>query len=275
MAKKEKTAIICSGGMRSAHGGGLLYALGTKFNIRPDIIVASSGNAGNAIYFCAEQYDDLKNIWLERLSTPKFISFLRLFRIMDIDYLVDEVFKKLNPLNLDRLGSSTVAYFISVTDAKTGKTRYASKNDLYDVFEVLRASAAIPIFYGKKIRLFFGRYVDGEAGPTAEDHISFALAQGATRILFIENGKTMSGFNAFAARIYSKLLPRDRGESLRRDISANAACVESPVAKILCFRPSIKEGALTRSPQKLEKLFNQGISDALSLEKEMRLLFQG
>ena len=90
-----KTAIICAGGgMRSAHGGGFLYALGTQLNIRPDIIVASSGNAGNAIYFCAEQFDDLKNIWLERLSTSKFISFLRPFRVMDIDYLVDEVFKK-------------------------------------------------------------------------------------------------------------------------------------------------------------------------------------
>lgn len=81
--------------MRSAHGGGFLCALAQELGIAtPDILVASSGDAGNILYFSAGQYESIKRIWEKLLSTPKFISPWRFWRVMDIDYLIDTVFKE-------------------------------------------------------------------------------------------------------------------------------------------------------------------------------------
>ncbi len=137
--------------MRSAHGGGFLYALGAKLGITaPDIMVGSSGDAANIAYFSTGQYENIKRIWENELSTHRFISPLRFWRLMDIGYLVDTVFRQREPLDVPKLRSSAIRWFVPITDFETGLTRYVSAEDNMDVFEMLRASAAIPILFGKK-----------------------------------------------------------------------------------------------------------------------------
>src|SRR3989338_10270539 len=120
MQDRDLTAIVCSGGgMRSAHGAGFLYALATQLGLTaPDVMVGSSGDAGNVLYFSAGQYESLKRIWTELLSTPKFISPLRFWRVMDINYLVDTVFKEQERLDTDALGLSAIRWFVSIEDSR-------------------------------------------------------------------------------------------------------------------------------------------------------------
>src|ERR1700690_2672994 len=120
MRGTHTTAIVCSGGgMRSAHGAGFLCALGTMLNITsPDVIVGTSGNAANSFYFIAGQYDFLKAAWTGgNLSTSKFISLLRPTRVIDIDYLIDIVFKKELPLDTEALAHSPIEYYVPLTNA--------------------------------------------------------------------------------------------------------------------------------------------------------------
>ncbi len=83
-----------------------LVGLQKEFSLQPSIIIAASGSAANACYFASGQYAEIERIWKSRLASRKFFSPLRFWKVVDIDYLVDEIFKKLEPLDTARLVDS-------------------------------------------------------------------------------------------------------------------------------------------------------------------------
>ena len=185
--KRGKSALIAvGGGMRSVHGAGFLYALGKDLGLFPDILIASSGNSGNALYFAARQYEYLKRAWTDYVYGSRFISWKRFWKVMDIDWLIDTIFKLELPLQIDDLLASPVKAFISVTEALSGKNRYLTPQEV-DPYELLRASKAIPFFFGRTVELKGKKYFDGEIGPTLHDHIAKARGEGATRIVVLDD----------------------------------------------------------------------------------------
>ena len=122
----NKTAIIMSGGgMSCSYGVGALLALVEKFNFKkPAIAIAGSGSSGTMSYFVAEQYDSIRNIWTNLLSTKKFINPFRITKIIDIDYLIDEVFKKQDALDEEKIYNSKITYLIPATNVDTGEIEY-------------------------------------------------------------------------------------------------------------------------------------------------------
>jgi predicted patatin/cPLA2 family phospholipase len=272
---KEKTAIILiGGGMRSSHGAGFLYALATQFGItQPDIMIGSSGDAGNVAYFAAGQYESIKKIWCELLSTSDFISMWRLRKIMDIDYLVDTVFKKQEPLAIEQLRNSPIELFIPVTHARTGHCEYLTKDTQVDFFEILRATAAIPIFYGKQVSILGEKYVDGELTPTIVDHVKKALSAGATRILVITNKTPLTRFNTLETKIYTHFVSKGLREAVLREISTSVSCVTAPGATVLCVGPRISIRSLTNAKEKLRANFDRGVEDARAMKDELSALF--
>ncbi len=85
--------------MRSAHGAGFLYGLAELGITDPDIIIGTSGNAGNVLYYVSRQYDNGSKVWCGGLlSTRKFVSYLRFWRIVNIGVLFPQfVFQKPMP----------------------------------------------------------------------------------------------------------------------------------------------------------------------------------
>lgn len=277
MSEEPLTAIVCSGGgMRSAHGGGFLYALATELGITsPSIMIGSSGDAGNVLYFAAGEYGRLKSIWTERLSTSKFISLLRFWRVMDIDYLVDNVFKKQEPMDVERLKKSSIRWLIPVSDYASGETRYVTVEDGLDPFEVLRASAATPVIYRKKISLDGKRYIDGELGPTLQDHITQALRCGAKRILIINHTTPRNVLTRMIGRAYTAYMPKGIREAIRRDLATDVFHISAPGILVIVVNPlQLPAGKLTRDRKKLQATFEQGIADAIALRHELQNLFQ-
>src|SRR3989344_9402491 len=122
MKNREKIALIVTGGgMRSAYCGGVVHGLAKKHpDFKPDIIIASSGGSGCASYYATEQTDHGENIYKNLITTSKFISFLRPSKIMDIDYLIDEVFKKQAPLDVKKLKKIKQKLLFAVTNYATG-----------------------------------------------------------------------------------------------------------------------------------------------------------
>lgn len=274
METREKTAIILiGGGMRSAHGAGFLYALGSQTSLsKPDLMIASSGNAAGALYFVAGQYESIKRIWTQLLSTRRFIFFLRFWKIMDIDYLVDAVFKMQEPLDIAAVQRTTIDWLIPITDARTGFVRYVGKKDNVNIFELLRAAKAIVLFYGRKVTIWGKKYIDGELGPTTLDHVRTALSHGANRIVLIDDSSERTASDDIALQVYSHFVASGLGEAIRRDIASHAVCVVAPGATVLCIRPALRLGALTRSKVRLSAAFECGVADVLALESELRTL---
>ena len=78
--------------MRGTYSMGALMALeeaglGKAF----DHVVGSSAGAINGAYLLAEQAKLAVTVYLDDISNKKFVDFWRLSKVVDIDYLVDEV----------------------------------------------------------------------------------------------------------------------------------------------------------------------------------------
>jgi predicted patatin/cPLA2 family phospholipase len=244
MAEQSKTAIILVGdGMKSGHGSGFLYALATEIGITaPDIMVASSGDAANMAYFVAGQWEENRRMVLNLLSTPKFISFWRFWKIMDIDYLVDVVYKHQAPIDVEKVAASTIRWRIPIRDIDTGELRYVGAGNHLDLFEVLRAAKAIPFLYWRKVRIEDHRYVDGQYGTKLDEHIAQARSLGAQRIVIVNHWQSTSTFS-----------------------DPNIIFV-SPSSPLPC-------GIATRDNKKLRATFDRGVADARALKDELSALF--
>ncbi len=188
----DKLAIVASGGgMRCAYSVGALLALKAKFALTaPEILVGNSGSSASLCYYLAGQTEELKQIWLDELSTPRFKSWWRPWRVLDIDYLVDQVFRLRVPLDIDRLCAPrySVAYF-AVTCARSGEPLYFTHYHP-ELFEMLRASKAVPLVYGRRVRVNGDVYVDGSVGSSLWLDELKALAEGATRLIVLDNRDT-------------------------------------------------------------------------------------
>ncbi|MCX6756567.1 MAG: hypothetical protein NTW35_00200, partial [Candidatus Nomurabacteria bacterium] len=90
--------VLTGGGMHCSWSAGFLVGLHDA-GLLPTTILAKSGNAGNAVYIATGQSDRIKRIWTEHLSGNRFINFFRFKKIIDIDFLVDEVLTKKEPMD--------------------------------------------------------------------------------------------------------------------------------------------------------------------------------
>jgi len=186
-AKKEKIALILGGGgMTTSYIVGSLLALKKKYKMTPDIIIAGSGSAGTASFFVSEQFNTgIKKVWLKEILNPRFISGKGFFKKIDIDFLIDEIFRKKTKLNIEKIYSSPLILAIPMVDAKSGKLKYFTNHDKVDWFEVLRAAKAIPIFYNKDVKIGTRTYHDSHLSASPETHTKLARKLGATKIISI------------------------------------------------------------------------------------------
>jgi predicted patatin/cPLA2 family phospholipase len=259
--------------MRSAYSAGFLTAIGTNMRLsKPDMIIASSGGTGNAAYFIAEQHASVRRIWLEFLPTKRFISWLRLRPIMDIDYLIDDVFKRAVPLDAARVLHSDIDLFMPLVDRATGQVRFVSKRDNADLFELLRASKAIPFFYGKSVPLFGSRYMDGAVGTTTRDMCEFALLQGARRILIIDNRTELGFAKRLCMFAYAYLSTKHIRESMLHRLRGDRDSFSREMDECLVVRPQLRMLVINNSPMKVRAAFERGAADALALENKLRTL---
>jgi len=261
-----KLAIICTGGgMRCAYSGGALVALAKELHITtPNIAIGISGGAGSLAYYLSEQYADIKRIWTELLATNLFISFRFKKPILDIDYLIDTVFKRQAPLDVEKLKSSTADWFFPATDIHTQKRlQFFSKKDSLDIFEILRASMAVPFIYGKEVLLGKFNYQDGDFGLTVEDSVTRAQALGATHIIIIESQSENFRVRLIDRFFKNKLVTHKPSQSIKKD--------SGPLHIVHIRNTHSPAGLLTRNRSRLQAAFDKGYADTMH-NPDIRLL---
>lgn len=185
-----KLSIVAQGGgMRGAYALGAVDALYSHFGLkRVDTVTGSSASVGTLTYFTSGQFYPAMNLWINELSNGRFLSFTNIFKkrpILDIDYLIDEVYKYKIPLDIDKLFSSKTELIVPLTNVQTGEVRYVSSKDRFSGFDpwnVLKASMAIPVAYGKTPIIGGETYFDSAYGncipfdiPTLEDSLKIII----------------------------------------------------------------------------------------------------
>jgi len=156
--------------------------------LRPhiDLVVGSSAGAMNGCYFLAGQAHPGVGIYVDHLTGSvlprRFVSPARVHKIMDIDWLVDVVLRAEVKLDVAALRSAPARMLMTCSDLRTGEPVLFDQQSP-DLFEVLRASAALPVLYGRRPKVAGTRYADG--GLTAPVPVAQAVAAGATDILIL------------------------------------------------------------------------------------------
>jgi predicted patatin/cPLA2 family phospholipase len=176
--------VIQGGGMRGVYSLGAAKAL-EPFSAAFDHVFGSSSGAINAAYFAAQQCDSAAAGYCFDLARRAFIAPLRFWRIIDIDYLIDHVVKGSQLLDLARVARAPATVHITMTDAERGEEKVVTNREMTAVclFEVLRATAALPIVYGKSVMVLGRPYIDGGL----VDAIPFfrAVEAGCTHVIVI------------------------------------------------------------------------------------------
>lgn len=261
---KSKLAIITSGGgMNCSYSAGVLCAMAKIYNLRsPDILVGSSGSTGSLAYYLAGQYDSIQNIWTNLLTAPQFISLTRIFKVMDIDYLIDTVFKQQEPLDVEKIKKSNSRLFISATEYQTGKPKFFTNTD--NIFEALRASKAIPAITSKKVILDNIEYIDGAISTSFNINIEKAIKEGAKNIIVIKDSEGVS----FITKIFYSLHSFFVNDNIRKLLKIH--CASNPYnisprenINIFIIRPSRKLPIFPLDNKKLhlEESFALGYED--------------
>lgn len=263
----SKSAIVISGGgMNCAYSAGALCCLAEVYGFRDaDILVGSSGSAGSLAYYSTRQYGSIKNIWTNLLATKKFISLARVSKIMDLDYLVDEVFGRLDPLATSLLKESTSKVFISTTTYETGESKFFTNID--DIFQVLKASKAIPFISNKKVAIGGVKYIDGSISSTFSDNVKKATMEGAKNIIAINDDESFS----FSTKMFwitcSFFVNKNLQKAIRNYCKTknNKVSMQSGV-NYLFIKPSrkLKTSALDVDRGHLTDSFNLGYNDTES-----------
>jgi predicted patatin/cPLA2 family phospholipase len=159
----DKPALVVQGGgMRGVYSVAALSVL-EDLGLTDcfSMVIGSSAGAINGAYFLAGQANEGVDIYVETLSNSPFISMRRLGRIVDMDFLVDQALKAQHPLDVERVRTAHTPLYLVLTDADTGEGAIVSAQEDYDLYEVFRATGALPALYNKRIRLGGRDFVDG------------------------------------------------------------------------------------------------------------------
>jgi predicted patatin/cPLA2 family phospholipase len=187
-ADDRRIALVVQGGaMRGVFTAGCLCAL-EDLGLRDcfDVIYGSSGGAINSAYLLAGQVYYGTSIYYSDINNRSFIDFGRLLAgtAVDMDYCFDEVIGRRKRLDLERVIASQTPLHIICTDVGSLRPHAFAQQQIAspaELLAILKASAAMPFVYRRRLEIRGRRYVDGaflEPVP-----LQRALDDGATDVL--------------------------------------------------------------------------------------------
>ncbi|MBW1781879.1 MAG: hypothetical protein JRL30_14200 [Deltaproteobacteria bacterium] len=162
--------VLEGGGMRAGFVAGSVMGLMDKLLTGFDKAVAVSASVPTLAYFAAGQREDLEKVWRHELNTPKLVCYKNIPAaslapsvkrpVLNIDYLVYNVFKEKFPLNLDAVLANPMACHFAVTTVPDGRLKFL-RPGVGDIYRVFMACLAVPGCYPDAVSFGDNDYVDG------------------------------------------------------------------------------------------------------------------
>jgi predicted patatin/cPLA2 family phospholipase len=177
--------VVEGGAMRGVYSAGSLlglHAMGASSAF--DDVYATSAGAVNAAYFLSGKGELGADAYYRVLADGRFLDWKRPWKLVDIDFLVDEVFTRLRPMQVDAVLASRSRFWIAVDDFATSRTLLLSAQTAgYPLFALLKAAVALPIGYNRLVPL--GPILGFDAGLSNPFPLRDAVAHGCTHILVL------------------------------------------------------------------------------------------
>ncbi len=190
--------------------------------------------------------------------------------------MVDTIFKKQDPLNTDNIIKSKTRLFFCLTNYLTGGPEYFTNDGKTDMFEIMRATTAVPIIFNKKVKINKNYYIDGDITSSIDKNIQKAIDEGAKKILVIQNDDDDTSSSGF---IFWRLVSLFSNKSIRKDIKNiyvnNNLSVPEGV-EIYTIKPDRETpaGHLDDKKGDLQKTFAMGYVNVLADDKLKEFLMR-
>lgn len=194
----DTVLLVQGGGMRGVYSIGALAALeGVSEEISVDFRnsfyagIGSSAGAINMAHYGAGYAREGIGIYTDKLTNGRFIPRLQPFefkkarldighvlrndlRFVDVDYLTDYVLQEQGRLT-ESEGRISESMYAVVTDAETGvPVALRMSSDDPELYEIFKATSALPVLYNEIVEVAGGKYVDG--GSTSSVPLASAVA---------------------------------------------------------------------------------------------------
>jgi predicted patatin/cPLA2 family phospholipase len=269
---RRTTALIVEGGaMRGAWAAGVLAFLYERGRRHYDFVYAASSGACSAAYFVAGMYEPGLSIWRElACKVVRKSNLLRRKPIIDLAYLVDQVFRLHVPLSVEALQTAPARFSIVLTDCHTGDPVYFHACD-DRVFAALRATSTMPL----ATRGY--DYVDGhpfaDGGVSDPIPIQRALQDGATDITVVLTHNLSFRLNPrprWLGRLAYPTFPEvgqawTAGQCIKYNAALDLLKQPPTGVRLRVFRPirPLPVGALTIAQKRIEAALALGHEEAV------------
>lgn len=147
---KQIGLVLQGGGMRGIYTSGVLDFF-IEQQMFPSYVIAVSAGACNALAYLAREKGWGKYIYTEHLHDMRYVSWQNFFRqgyFMGMDFIFDEIPKRIRPFAFDVLFQAKEKLIVGATDCETGESVYFSKDETEQFLTAVRASCSIPLLSG-------------------------------------------------------------------------------------------------------------------------------
>ena len=271
MFDKKVGIVLEGGGLRGVYTAGSLDFFMEKNFYAPYVIGVSAG-ACQAYSYLSKQKGRSFKVSYDYMGDPRYLSmrsFITKGEIFGMDFMFDEIPKKLLPFDFYRFNNSPQEFVIGATNCESGKAEYFSNKESCDMFLIGRASSSLPIV-SKVVDVYGKPYLDG--GISDPIPIRKARLDGYENNIVIltrdeaylkkESKYTVS----FLKRIYKKYPKVAESYALRAKVyneSLEYVKKLESEGKVFIIRPreKVSVGRMEKNVQKLKEFYEEGYNE--------------
>lgn len=245
--------VVEGGGLRGAFPVGVLQVLLARFGADAfDGIFAVSSGVFASTFFVAGQGAEMEAIWRDRVYGHQLVdhrNWLTRNPVLKLDYLVD-LFKGPYKLDLDRVMTSRPYLEYVLTDYAT-RTPVHIDAKRADIFDLMRASSALPHIYPLPVTIAGRDFYDG--GQSDPIPVRRAIEFGASHIVVVRTRPI--GYEK------KPIWPWQANTALQDRYNESVRLIDQPPAghSIVSFNPTTMfVGRLTRSRHRIAAAIEHG-----------------
>lgn len=165
-----RVLVLEGGGMRAGFVAGAVMALMDEGWTDFDAAVAVSASVPTLAYFATGQREDIEQVWRRELCSPRLVCYRNIPAaslalsterpVVNIDYLVDDVFKAQHPLDLEALHAADLECRFAATRVPEGALALLNPRE-HEVYTLMKACLAVPGCYPGTVSVDACEYLDG------------------------------------------------------------------------------------------------------------------
>lgn len=182
---RKLALVIEGGGMRSVYSGAGAVAL-AQLGLSDvfDEVYATSAGVMNASYFLTNQPQLGMSVYFENCTQRSFFNPWRFWKVLNVDYIIDEVAAVEKRLDTVSLASARSHLLVSACNRQTGEVVLIdTRTTQTPLLQVLKAAMAIPVFYNRAVEIDGHHYID--SGTLLPFPLSQVFDRGCTDVLVL------------------------------------------------------------------------------------------